>query len=134
MGVESKFTEWMTPKRDRRASLAPYFRKSPSLWEAAGLTSCARLAADVHDGAEKFLHLDVPQLLKHSLGLKRAGAPSWTLMYLWFDPEGDSGETHREELARFEQLVGQELGFKAATYQTLVLDLTRLAGQQANSA
>lgn len=126
VGIESKFTEWMTAKSNHSESLAPYFRSSPSRWEALGLSACARLAEDVYRGAQIFSHLDVPQLLKHALGLSNAGAPSWALTYVWYDTSCGIGDQHREELARFATAVGTEIRFRALSYQSLVKGLSEV--------
>lgn len=120
VGLESKFTEWMQPSATQAASLVPYFRTSPSLWEAAGLSGCARLARAVHVDEERFTYLNVPQLLKHALGLNRAGAASWSLGYVWYDADGEAGAAHREEIVRFREHVGRELRFTALPYQQLL--------------
>lgn len=119
VGVESKFTEWMSRKTGQAASMAPYFRKPETLWGRAGLTECARLARDVNDGKKTYEYLDAPQLLKHILGLHRQVARPWALLYLWYDAEGETGDTHRKELADFGSRVGGELTFRAVSYQSL---------------
>jgi hypothetical protein len=128
VGIESKFTEWMTAKQGHAARLAPYLRKEPSLWEVAGLKGCARLASEIHSSTQRFAYLDVPQLLKHALGLRGAGVSSWALYYIWYDASGDASRRHADELDRFAQLVGDELRFQALSYQTLVSRLSRQSG------
>ncbi len=128
IGIESKFTEWMTAKKGQAARLAPYFRKGPSKWEAAGLERCARLTSEIHSSTHTFAYLDVPQLLKHALGLRGAGVSSWALYYIWYDASGDASRRHAEELDRFAQLVGDELRFQAPSYQTLASRLSRQSG------
>lgn len=128
VGIESKFTEWMTAKKGQAARLAPYFRKQPSLWETAGLARCARLASEIHSSTQTFAYLDAPQLLKHGLGLRCAGVPSWVLFYIWYDASGDASRRHAEELDRFTQLVGEDLHFHALSYQTLLSKLSRQQG------
>jgi hypothetical protein len=124
VGVESKFTEWMTPKKSMAASLAPYVDKDEaSYWSRAGLPASHRLVLAMRAGKEKFRHLDVPQLLKHALGLHRASEPGWYLGYLYFDAPGKAQEAHAEEIARFEGAVGDELRFRASSYQAFVASL-----------
>jgi hypothetical protein len=120
VGIESKFTEWMKPSTKYGANLEPYFRSDFSLWASAGLASCDRLAKAVHDGSERFAYLNVPQLLKHALGLNRAKPGAWSLYYLWYDADGDAGLRHRDEVDRFAQEVGQELRFRAISYQAFL--------------
>ena len=128
VGIESKFTEWMQTDAGQSKSMAPYFRTEPSLWEAAGLTGCAKLARAVYDGSERFAYLNVPQLLKHALGLQRAGAASWSLGYLWYDAESNAGEQHRQEVRRFADAVGEEVALHELSYHDLVDALERTAG------
>lgn len=127
VGFESKFTEWIRPGTKQAASLGPYFRTSPSLWEGAGLHDCARLARAVHDGKERFDYLNVSQLLKHALGLNRAATASWSLGYVWFDADGEAGTSHRAEIARFVERVGEELRFLTVSYQQFVEALGKTA-------
>lgn len=119
VGIESKFTEWMTRKTGQAASMAPYFRKPETLWKRGGLTECERLARDISDGKKTYVNLDAPQLLKHILGLQKQAARPWALLYLWYDAEGETGDAHRKELADFGTRVGAELAFQAVSYQSL---------------
>lgn len=123
VGVESKFTEWMTRKTGQAASMAPYFRKPETLWGRAGLTECEWLARDISDGKKTFQYLDAPQLLKHILGLHNQKARPWALLYVWYDAEGDTGDVHRDELGDFGARVGGELSFRAVSYQSLAQSL-----------
>lgn len=122
-GIESKFTEWMTPKRSRVKQMAPYFRKSPSLWDAAKLHRCAALASDIYQNTNPYQYLDAPQLLKHALGLNRNSAGGWSLYYIWFDDSGESGARHRDEIARFAERVRDDIQFVPLSYQSLVARL-----------
>ena len=119
VGIESKFTEWMSCKTGQAASMEPYFRKTETFWGRAGLTECERLARDMNDGKQAYEYLDAPQLLKHILGLQKQAARSWALLYLWYDAEGETGDAHRKELANFGARVGAELTFLAISYQSL---------------
>lgn len=129
VGIESKFTEWMTPKPGMPASLAPYLRDHESPWTRAGLPAADRLARAVHDGHEWFRLLNVPQLLKHALGLARASAPGWTLRYLYFDGTGPTAAEHAREIDRFAGAVGRDLGFAALSYQRFVGALADAGGE-----
>jgi hypothetical protein len=123
VGIESKFTEWMSRKTGQAASMAPYFRKPESLWGRAKLTECDRLAREINDGLKAYEYLDAPQLLKHILGLENSGAPSWALFYVWYDAKGDAGEKHRAELAEFGERIRADLTFVEMPYQELVARL-----------
>ena len=77
------------------------------------------------EGRATFLQLNVPQLLKHALGLQR-GVPesaSWHLRYLYLDTECPAQPVHAGELARFIEAVGDELRFAALSYQERVSGL-----------
>jgi hypothetical protein len=123
VGIESKFTEWMKRDDSQAGSMAPYFRASPSLWEHEGLVACAHLARAVYEQEERFEYLNVPQLLKHALGLHRAGAATWSLGYVWYDLDGVAGEKHRQELQRFADAVGKEVALRSLSYQELFMAL-----------
>ena len=125
VGIESKFTEWMTPKPGLGARLAPYVSDDgSSYWSRAGLPSADCIAKALYDGREKYEYLDVQQLFKHALGLARqaAGAP-WSLRYVYLGAPGAAGNDHAEEIARFSAAVGEELRFSAITYQSLFASL-----------
>jgi hypothetical protein len=128
VGIESKFTEWMSRKSGQAASMAPYFRKPESLWGRAKLTECDRLAREINDGLKVYAYLDAPQLLKHILGLQNSGAPSWALFYVWYDATGDAGDQHRTELADFSERIRSDLTFVAVSYQELVAQIATAQG------
>lgn len=123
IGVESKFTEWITPKRGMVSSLDPYVDRDASYWSRAGLPACDEVVGRIRSGHETYDHLDVPQLLKHALGLARAAKGGWFLRYLYLDAPGPEAVVHRVELGRFEAAVGHELGFAAISYQEFVAKL-----------
>ena len=57
-------------------------------------------------GTEKVWYLDVPQLLKHAIGLDRAaGSQSWALRSVYFAGPGFS---HDARIGRFVAAVGDE--------------------------
>lgn len=121
IGIESKFTEWMTTKKRMGDKVKPYFDEhDESYWSRAGLHASHRLAMAVRDGAATFKHLDVPQLLKHALGLAAAArGSSWSLLYLFFDSTGALQRNHHDDLRRFTAVVGDELQFTMLSYQEL---------------
>lgn len=125
LGIESKFTEWMSAKRDMTGSLAPYLdlKNETSYWSRAGFDAAHRLVTEISKGKMAFAYLDVPQLLKHALGLKRAANGDWHLRYLYFDIQGDLADEHARELERFEKAVGEELHFRALRYQDILIAL-----------
>lgn len=120
IGVESKFTEWMSPKEALATSLHPYVNGGASFWLRAALPATHQLVEGMLAGEEVFRYLDVPQLLKHALGLTRKSAPGWELRYLYFDALCAARNAHSSELDRFQAAVGSELRFRAITYQAFV--------------
>lgn len=79
VGVESKFTEWLScrQREDRKApekqSFLKYLVDGKRLWSDQDLPRCQALVESIHSGAEHFSYLNGPQLLKHALGLNRPG-------------------------------------------------------------
>lgn len=127
VGVESKFTEWMSPKVALGKSLAPYIAGAESYWSRAGMAAAHAIACDVHHGTETYRYLDVPQLLKHCLGLARAsGHGRWLLRYVYFGANGgDIPARHAKEIARFTERVQPDVDFSAVSYQALAASLAR---------
>jgi len=116
--IEAKFTE-------------PYHRKTKrhikdkylnsSLWK--GLPGCenlVRLILKEETVKTSFSFLDVPQLLKHFLGLtNKYGKRGFELLYLWYDYPSLEAEKHRQEIRQFEKSVSREVIFRNTTYQEL---------------
>jgi hypothetical protein len=119
VGIESKFTEWLTPKAKNKAAFKSKYFEGAQLWRDTGLPKCQTLAAGLQSRNERFRFLDAPQLLKHVLGLARQYPGKFALYYLYFDVPGRAAEVHREEAKRFDECVGREIAFKALTYQDL---------------
>ena len=128
VGIESKFTEWLTPKRNAAPAFhAKYFHGGARHWETYGLAACQALAADLAAGALSFSFLDAAQLLKHALGLTRS-RPSFSLYYIYFDVQSEEGRVHRVEIEAFAARVGAELRFRSISYQTLYRALCTIEG------
>ena len=115
VAIESKFTEWLNP---RERILDPKYFPSGELWTAQGLPKCQAVANDFKETGP-FRFLDVPQLLKHALGLARKETGTYSLYYIYFDLKGPERELHADEVARFRDLVGEEIRFLSLTYQQL---------------
>lgn len=129
VAVESKYGEWLVPRRPgKRAFKDKYFPPSGGVWAAAGLPLCQALAADLQAGRERFKYLNAPQLLKHALGLATAGWRTSTLVYLYFDRDGKEQPRHRAELDRVVARLKPELGLRVTTYQALFGALRTTAG------
>lgn len=130
VAIESKFTEWMTRKKADLPRLRDKYLRPGTLWDDIGLPRCQQLAAAIAAGAETFLQLDAPQLLKHALGLGTSAARPFALMYLYHDYANTAAmaDRHREEIARFTGLVDDRLGFAAMSYQQLIAGLAATPG------
>jgi hypothetical protein len=98
------------------------------VWSAAGLPRCQALADDLQHGRERPKLLHAAQLLKHALGLARSGAPSSTLVYLYYDFPGREAAVHRGELERLVQRIGSEIELRVVTYQDLYRSLRTMPG------
>lgn len=122
--VESKFTEPLGKKSPLKPQYLPEPPRSTP-WEAEGLKNCDRIARD----NSKYKYLDVPQLLKHILGLQRTlkGRDKFRLLYLYYDYEGETGKAHAEEVTRFKDTIDGEIDVLSMTYQTLVPRLKELS-------
>lgn len=120
-GVESKFTEWLTPKLPgKQLFKEKYLPKgdgSPGRWATVQLPRCQALAEDLDTGKTHFRYLDAAQLLKHVLGMATLCAGRFSLYYVYFDFLGPEGSEHVAEVLRFQERVGSEVGFQWTTYQ-----------------
>lgn len=133
VGVESKFTEWLSPKSASKEHFKPkYFPVDGELWAGLGLRASQRLAEDVHARAKRFRFLDAPQLLKHVLGLAKTGS-DFELCYLYFDIAGPEAATHRAEIREFSQAVDGDFVFHVSTYQE-VFSRIRASAAEADAA
>lgn len=122
IGIESKFVEpYRNPGTDY--SLLPkYFTPGLGHWGNAGLLQAQGLANEVRG---RWKYLDVPQLLKHMLGL-RSEQPEATvqLIYVWYDTDLDDAKAHRVEVERFsDSIAGDDVRFNAISYQELFKSL-----------
>jgi len=120
IGIESKYSEWLTPKPASKTPFKPkYFPDGVGVWTARGLPRCQELAVAIAEGSIAFRYLDAPQLLKHALGMATKLNKRFSLYYLYYDWPGAESDTHECELNQFSESVGSELRFKAISYQEL---------------
>ena len=123
VALECKFTEHLKRStRGKSSFTASYFPRSSSLWNEHGLPACQEFAQDLREeelrgGRQRFEYLDPRQLLKHVLGLARQLGQRFNLCYLYYDWPGERPAAHRRETDSFSELVGDEIGFRALTYQ-----------------
>jgi hypothetical protein len=131
LGVESKFTEWLTPKRaDTKPFKTKYFPEGEGLWSCRHLLNCQAVAGALQGGDLSYLYLNAPQLLKHALGLATTTPHGVSLMYLYYEVPGKHAETHRTEIADFAGRLKPELNFRALTYQDLFSRMRRDLGSE----
>jgi hypothetical protein len=121
VGIESKFSEWLTPKSKSKGSFnEKYFPDGEHLWGNFGLVKSQEMAEAIFNGIEDFRYLDAPQLLKHVLGMATQLEGRFSLYYIYYDwPDGHESRIHKNEVNRFAEVVGDELRFKAINYQKL---------------
>lgn len=114
VAVESKFGEWLVQKPQGKESFKPkYFQKPGGTWSAVQLPRSQALAESVREGKIHFQYLDVPQLLKHALGLATCKGTTFSLIYLYYQREVPQATTHLAELDQFAIAVGEEFQFRA---------------------
>ena len=118
MAIESKYTE-PYQRRTKREIDDQYLNRG--LW--GQLSNCYRLIKRIREegaGQTSFALLDVPQLLKHILGLATAfGSTGFELLYLWYDFPSPEAEKHGQELVDFKAELANEVNFEDMTYQEL---------------
>lgn len=126
IGIESKFTEWLTKKSYTKPPFKEkYFSGGIKRWGDLGLPNCQSLAENMQNKSINFGYLDASQLLKHALGLATQKNMNCSLMYVYFDVNGKESLMHYDEINRFEVAIGNELNFKVLTYQYLFEELTK---------
>ena len=124
--IESKFTEWFgcsgaKPLRDA------YLAEGADRWAKVGLAG-AQAAAESYLVSPGYVRLDVPQLLKHMLGLATQPKP-WHLALIWYKDPCKTADQMESEIARFKKDLGPNSAkFSAMTYQELWAALQRLLG------
>lgn len=124
IAIESKFSEWLTPKpTSKEAFKSKYFSTENGLWAGQGLVASEELANSIYRGDTRFRYLDAPQLLKHALGLVTQLGRQFSLWYVYLQWPGQEAEVHSAEVDLFTQFVGDELGFKALKYQEIATAL-----------
>ncbi|MBI5922423.1 MAG: hypothetical protein HY847_12385 [Betaproteobacteria bacterium] len=117
VAVESKFAEPYRSSEGFGALSARYFPSGECLWSQARLPAAQRIADRLRP---EWIHLDVPQLLKHLLGLASDPSKPATLVYLWFDTGSADANAHRKEVERFKgEVAGDSVVIRSATYQEI---------------
>ena len=120
IGIESKYSEWLTPKSQNKEPFKEkYFSPDDCLWHSRWLVNSQNLAHEMYTGNRAFKYLDAAQLLKHALGLATRLGNNFSLYYIYYDWKGGESDVHGQEIEVFGALVGEELNFRALTYQEL---------------
>ena len=133
IGLESKFTEWLTAKTRKQPFRVSYFPDGAPLWTRAGLSGAQRLADAMQRQERFFQHLDAAQLLKHMLGLATCNPGRSSLYYLYFDCPGPEASVHRTEVQEFFDSVRNDMPFYSMTYQQFFKRLTSELGHDHRS-
>jgi hypothetical protein len=129
IAIESKFSEWLTPKSTNKESFkSKYFSSDDGLWAKRGLVASEELARRIHTGDTLFEYLDAPQLLKHALGLVTQVGRRFCLWYVYLAWPGRESDLHSTEFELFSQFAGDELAFRSLTYQELLVEFRRQPG------
>jgi hypothetical protein len=124
--VESKFTEIyrITQPNPR---ISPRYLTKEGLW--LKIPKCGALFTDIYKRGSigtDFLYMDVIQLLKHILGLSNS-KKEFELLYLWYEvTDSPEATKHRQEIKEFNACVGDEIHFRAMTYQELFDNIKKL--------
>ena len=125
--IECKFCEPFSTRTKTPLSEKYLDSAFDALWD--GIPALRVIASRCCDpSAEDFTHLDVPQLLKHVLGLRRRAGPHGRLVYLYYDVPGREGTVHLDEIERFTEAAARDgVPFSSVPYQAV---LSRLAEQR----
>jgi len=121
--IESKFTE---PYNSRKhEGIKQKYIENISFWD--GLPNLYELAKEISPNNNKFQYLDVAQLIKHILGLKKSYSKNgFHLLYLWYDIIGKDGVEHRKEIERFAEIAKKDnIKFSHTTYQETIIKLSK---------
>ena len=121
--IECKFNEPFGGWAKR--GLKPIYLEHDEFW--ADLPNLRELAGQVSPDNTRFVALDAPQLIKHTLGLMRAhGRSGFRLLYLHYDVPGPEAVRHSEEISEFARVMGRDgLMFQSRTYQDVILSLAK---------
>ncbi len=129
LAIESKFTETYhrrTRRDDKDTHLGAYLKHS-AIWDRIPKTKA--IAEKIHRQSgtmTDYEYLDVPQLIKHVLGLTCSYLGQFSLLYLWYRTNSSEATQHEEELASFSIAIKDEISFQTMTYQDLFNKIRQL--------
>jgi hypothetical protein len=122
LAIESKFTETYrrTTRRPLRKTNLDIYLGHDEIWDSmARLKDLARDIVQQSTGKTEFEYLDVPQLIKHVLGLSCSYGGQFFLLCTWYKINSNEAKQHEQELARFSGKINDEISFQTLTYQDL---------------
>jgi len=122
LAIESKFTETYHRKtrRNNKDTHLNVYLEHRDIWY--GIPRVKALAESISQQSgtrTAFEYLDVPQLIKHILGLTCSHRGQFSLLYLWYKINSNEAKQHEEELARLSTSIKDEINFWTMTYQDL---------------
>jgi hypothetical protein len=130
LAIESKFTETYHRKtrRDDDDTHLEYYLAQDSIWYGLQKTKGLSMKIKQQSGSRTdFEYLDVPQLIKHILGLTCSSYDKFTLLYLWYRIDSDEAIRHEKELTEFSSAVKDDgIDFRVMTYQDLFGELKKI--------
>jgi hypothetical protein len=122
LAIESKFTEtyYRKTRRDNEDTHLDVYLERRDIWDGIPKTKASAEKISQQSGARTdFEYLDVPQLIKHVLGLTCSYRGQFFLLYLWYKIDSNEARQHEEELVRFSNSIKDEISFQTMTYQDL---------------
>lgn len=129
LAIESKFTETYHRKtrRDDKDTHLDVYLKHSDVWDSIPKTKAIAERIHQQSGSRTdFEYLDVPQLIKHILGLMCSYRGQFSLSYLWYKINSSEARQHEEELASFSVAIKDEISFRVMTYQNLFKEISHL--------
>lgn len=138
LAIEAKFTEPFQggPKGSIKKTISPTYLHARNAGKWHGLDHLRSLALAISERAHTFRRLDVPQLLKHTVALRRLRR-EFELLLLWYSPGEDTDEAREMkcELAVLHKAMSaDQVAFRALTYQALFQGLRVHAGSLPDAA
>ena len=129
LAIESKFTETYHRKtrRGNNATHLDVYLEHRDIWNnMPKVKTLAERVVQQSGGRTEWEYLDVPQLIKHALGLNCAYQGQFSLLYLWYSIDSMEARRHKQELDRFCDGIGGEIAFRTMTYQELFNRIKRV--------
>jgi len=129
LAIESKFTETYrrTTRRQLEKTKLDIYLEHEDIWgDMAKLRALARDIVQQSGATTEFEYLDVPQLIKHILGLKCSYGRAFSLLYLWYRVDSEEAAQHEQELANLRDRIDDGINFRTMTYQGLFGKIKRI--------